>query len=159
MFGHAVAGAALALALAGSSVFVATSSSPGEQPGNPVPAVTRVSLPAPAVRLLRPGARDWEAIEQAARLRRMALAPHRTAAYRSFAAYMALTGLIELRPLRRGRCTLAVSYLYDNLLDLRQAQPGENWRPLRRFVAREPALSACAPRPVQPFHGGPRYEA
>jgi hypothetical protein len=32
------------------------------------------------------------------------------------------------------------------LLDLQDAHPGENWAPLRRFVAREPSIRACAPR-------------
>ena len=77
----------------------------------------------------------------------MALGRHRTAEYRSFAAYLGLTELASLHPIRRGRCTTAVSYLYDNLLDLYHAFAGENWAPLRRAVAREPSLQVCAPLP------------
>src|SRR5579859_5111031 len=99
-----------------------------------------------AARSWRPSPADWEKIKQAARLRRMALGPHRTAEYRSFSAYLGLTELVSLHPIRRGRCTNAVSYLYDNLLDLYHAFPGENWAPLRRAVAREPSLGVCGPR-------------
>jgi hypothetical protein len=75
----------------------------------------------------------------------MALAPVRTAAYRSFAAYMGLTALLRLHPVRPGRCATAISYLYDNLLDLHDAYPGENWRPLRRLIHKQPPLRVCAP--------------
>ena len=78
----------------------------------------------------------------------MALAPGRTALYRSFAAYMGLSGLMSLHPILPGRCATAVSYLYDNLLDLHDAYPGEDWRPLRRLIRKQPPLSACAPKTI-----------
>jgi hypothetical protein len=37
--------------------------------------------------------------------------------------------------------------VYNNLLELENAYPGENWNPLRRAVAKEPSIQACAPRP------------
>ncbi|MGZ6617265.1 MAG: hypothetical protein ACXVFQ_22930 [Solirubrobacteraceae bacterium] len=40
-----------------------------------------------------------------------------------------------------------MTYLYNNLLDLENAYPGENWNPLRQAVAKEPPIRACAPRP------------
>jgi hypothetical protein len=78
----------------------------------------------------------------------MALAPGRTAFYRSFAAYMGLSGLMSLHPILPGRCATAVSYLYDNLLDLHDAYPGEDWRPLRRLIRKQPPLGVCAPKTI-----------
>ena len=99
-------------------------------------------------RTSRLSAGDWITVKNAIRLRTMALAPGRTALYRSFAAYMALSGLRSLHPVLRGRCAVAVSYLYNNLLDLHHAYPGEDWRPLRRLIRKQPSLSVCAPRAV-----------
>ncbi len=94
----------------------------------------------------RPDKADWEKIQAAAQLRRIGLAPHRTAHFRAFAGYMGLSELREIHPLAPGPCRRALTYLYGNLLDLQDAHPGENWTPLRRLVAREPSIRACAPR-------------
>jgi hypothetical protein len=91
-------------------------------------------------------AADWATLQHVVQMRTMALAPGRTALYRSFAAYMGLSGLLELHPVRPGRCATAVSYLYDNLLDLHDAFAGEDWRPLRRLIRTQPPLSVCTPR-------------
>ncbi len=91
-------------------------------------------------------AADWTVVQNAVRLRAMALSPGRTALYRAVAAGMALRGLMTLRPILPGRCTVAVSYLYDNLLDLDNAYPGEDWQPLRRLTKKQPSLNRCAPR-------------
>ena len=104
-------------------------------------------------RPIRPDHADWEKITAAAGLRRLALAPHRTARFRAFTADLGLHQLTSIRPLGPGRCATAVVYLYNNLLDLDNAQPGENWQPLRRLVAKEPSIQACAPR--HPSHGTP----
>ncbi len=85
-------------------------------------------------------------VKNAVRLRAMALARGRSAYYRAFTAYLGLSGLTRLHPIRHGRCANAVSYLYDNLLDLAHAYPGEDWRPLRRLIRKQPSLSVCAPR-------------
>ncbi|MBV9416212.1 MAG: hypothetical protein JO363_14625 [Solirubrobacterales bacterium] len=98
-----------------------------------------------AARSRRPDKADWEKIKVAARLRTMALAPHRTARFRAFAAQLGLRELVSIHPLEQGRCSTAVIYLHNNLLDLENAYPGENWAPLRRAVAREPSIDACAP--------------
>ena len=103
-----------------------------------------------ATRPTRPDHADWEKITAAAGLRHLALAPHRTARFRAFSASLGLHELITIHPLGPGRCATAVVYLYNNLLDLDNAQPGENWTPLRRLVAKEPSISACAPRPPPP---------
>ena len=73
--------------------------------------------------------------------------PHRTARFRSFAAMLGLGQLSSIHPLAPGRCRTAVIDLHNNLLDLQDAFPGENWGPLRRAVAKEPSIHACAPRP------------
>lgn len=89
---------------------------------------------------------DWQKIQAAARLRTMALAHDRTARFRSFAATLGLGELASIHRLAPGRCLTAVTDLYDNLLDLENAYPGENWNPLRRAVAKEPSIHMCAPR-------------
>jgi hypothetical protein len=101
---------------------------------------------ASAARPSRPGKADWHTIQTAASLRKMALAPHRTARFRSFAAMLGLSQLASIHPLAPGRCLTAVTDLHNNLLDLANAFPGENWGPLRRAVAKEPSIRACAPR-------------
>jgi hypothetical protein len=93
-----------------------------------------------------PDKADWIRIRTAAGLRRLALAPHRTARFRAFAAALGLRQLLSVHPLGPGRCRIAVIDLYNNLLDLDNAQPGEKWGPLRRAVAKEPSIDACAPQ-------------
>ena len=121
------------------------------------------ALPPPAsigsaARSTRPNRADWEKIQTAAGVRTLALAPYRTAHFRSFAAYLGLSELVSIHPFAPGRCATAVTYLYDNLLDLENAYPGENWTPLRRAVAKEPSIHACAtrrqhdPRPLVADH-------
>jgi hypothetical protein len=101
---------------------------------------------APATLSSRPNKADWNKIKTAARLRDMALAPHRTAHFRSFTATLGLGQLASIHPLAPGRCRTAVIDLHNNLLDLADAFPGENWGPLRRAVAKQPSIHACAPR-------------
>ena len=98
----------------------------------------------------RPNRADWITIKTAAGLRRLALAPHRTARFRAFAAFLGLSELVSIHPLAPGRCLTAVIDLYNNLHDLENAQPGEKWAPLRRAVAHEPSIDACAPRLHRP---------
>jgi hypothetical protein len=89
---------------------------------------------------------NWDLIRVAASLRENALGQHRTAFHRAYAAYMGLSTLLQIRHRLRGSCATAVSYLYDNLLDLHDAYTGEDWTALRQAVAREPSLAVCAPR-------------
>jgi hypothetical protein len=105
------------------------------------------ALAASAHRPSRPDKADWHKIQTAARLRGMALARHRTARFRSFTASLGLGQLASIHPLAPGRCRTAVIDLFNNLLDLENAFPGENWNPLRRAVAKEPSIHACGPRP------------
>jgi hypothetical protein len=107
---------------------------------------TALATSASAARPSRPSKADWQKIQTAASLRKMALARHRTARFRSFTASLGLGQLALIHPLAPGRCATAVTDLYDNLLDLENAVPGENWNPLRRAVAKEPSIHACAPR-------------
>ncbi|MGZ4185627.1 MAG: hypothetical protein ACXVUE_05585 [Solirubrobacteraceae bacterium] len=106
-----------------------------------------VAANASATRSTRPTKADWQKIQAAARLRKMALARHRTVRFRTFAATLGLGLLASIHPLAPGRCLTAVIDLHNNLLDLENAFPGENWNPLRRAVAKEPSLSVCAPKP------------
>jgi hypothetical protein len=106
-----------------------------------------------ATRPTRPDQADWLKIKAAAGLRRLALAPNRTARFRVFSADLGLKELTSIHPLGPGPCATAVIYLYNNLLDLDNAQPGESWNPLRRLVAKEPTINACAPRHSQPPQG------
>jgi len=101
---------------------------------------------ASTARSSRPNRADWDKINTAARLRRTALAPQRAAHFRAFAAHLGLSQLVTIHPLAAGRCRNAVIDLYNNLLDLENAYPGENWNPLRGAVAKEPPINACAPR-------------
>lgn len=108
-----------------------------------VPATVPAS--ASPTRPTRPDKADWRKIQAAARLRTTALEPHRTARFRSFAATLGLQQLASIHPLAPGRCWTAVIDLHNNLLDLENALPGEKWNPLRRAVAKEPSIHACAP--------------
>jgi hypothetical protein len=134
---------AIAAVLIGSSATTASSLSASPRPALPPHTTTRTS---------RPDTADWEKTKAAARLRDLGLGPHRTAHFRSLAGYLGLSQLEMIQPLAPGRCQVALTYLYGNLLDLRDAHPGENWTPLRRFVANEPSIRACAPRRPSP-HG------
>jgi hypothetical protein len=140
---------AIAVILIGSSAAAAVSG----VPGSPRPARPPHTSPGSAARSSRPERADWEKIKNAAHLRTMALAPHRTARFRAFAAYLGLKELVSIHPLAPGQCATAVTYLYNNLLDLENAYPGENWTPLRQAVPKQPSIDACAPRPKNQ-HGG-----
>lgn len=113
-------------------------------------ATTGVTQASPAPRRARPDRADWQTITDAAHNRNLGLERHRTAHFRAFAGELGLNELSTVQPLAPGRCRAAVRALYGNLLDLANAHPGENWEPLRRFVAKEPSIRACAPRRAQP---------
>jgi hypothetical protein len=100
----------------------------------------------------RPNKADWHKIQAAARLRTTALERHRTARFRSFSAMLGLDQLSSIHPLGPGKCRNAVIDLHNNLLDLSEAFPGENWNPLRRAVAKEPSIQACAPKKKRASH-------
>ena len=136
---------AIAAVLVGSAATGVTSVSASPRLALPPHAAT-----GSAARSSRPGRADWEKIKAAARLRDLGLAPHRTAHFRSVAGLFGLSQLATIQPLAPGRCQVALTYLYGNLRDLEDAHPGENWAPLRRFVAKEPSIRACAPRRVKP---------
>jgi hypothetical protein len=110
--------------------------------------VARPAKPTPPSAPYAPtaGGASWQSIQAAASLRTDALRPNLTPFHRSFAAYMGLSTLLRLHHTLRGRCAVAVSYLYNNLLDLHDAYTGEDWSALRQAVATEPSLTVCAPR-------------
>ena len=137
--------AAIAAVLLGSLATAAVSGVSASQPRT-LPSYASTGSAAQASRPIRA---DWHKIQAAAGLRTMALAPHRAARFRAFAAYLGLKELVSTHPIAPGRCRTAVRYLFLNLLDLENAYPGENWTPLRRAVAKEPSIHACAPRPQE----------
>ena len=119
--------------------------------GDAIKVKARPMAPQPArmsssPRSSRLDAHGWKTVQQVLHLRTLALARHRTALYRAFAAYMGIQGLTSLRPVLPGRCSVAVVDLYDNLRDLLDAYPGEDWQPLRHLVAKQPSLRTCAPK-------------
>jgi hypothetical protein len=130
----------------------ATAASSGSASPRPAGLTITATATGSAARSSRPDRADWKKIKAAARLRDLGLAPHRTAHFRSFAGFLGLSQLEMIQPVAPGRCQVALRYLYGNLLDLRDAHPGENWTPLRRFVANEPSIRSCAPRRARP-HG------
>ena len=135
--------AIVAVLIGGLATAAVSRASPSPRNGHGAPARS-ASLPT------RPDQADWEQIQAAARMRRLGLARHRTAHFRSYAGFLGLSELATIQPLGPGRCREALRYLYGNLLDLRDAQPGENWTPLRRLVATEPSIRACTPRGAKP---------
>ena len=112
---------------------------------NPADAAVRLTSTPRATTRTLPDRADWERIKTAGRLRRLALARGRSAHFRGYTASLALGELVGLDPLAPGPCATAVIYLHNNLLDLENAYPGENWAPLRRVVSTEPSIRACAP--------------
>jgi hypothetical protein len=144
------------IAIAGAAVLSAGSGTAaartGSAPSRSGPISGRVTWTHPG-RPTRPDRADWERIRAAADLRRTALEPHRSARFRAFAAFLGLSELVTIHPLGPGRCASAVVYLYDNLLDLQHAVPGEHWNPLRHLVAEGPSIRACAP--PEPRRVGP----
>jgi hypothetical protein len=134
----------IAAALVMTIVIHRATESRAPKPAHPAPIAVHVP------RSARLDADGWAKVQQAVRLRSMALGAKRTALYRSFAANMALQHLMSLRPILPGRCAGAIVYLYDNLRDLLDAYPGESWQPLRRLIAKQPSLLVCAPRPSGP---------
>jgi hypothetical protein len=125
----------------GSAASALGRASPSQRPGH-----DRNATIGSAARRERPDEADWQKIKAAARLRNMGMARHRTAHFRVFAGSLGLSELSTIQPLAPGSCRTALTYLYGNLLDLQNAERGENFAPLRRFVAREPSIRACAPR-------------
>jgi hypothetical protein len=144
-----IAAASATVVIAGSGVATARAGSMSSRSAAPGGSITWTK----PGRRTRPDRADWQKIQAAAGSRRIALEPHRSAHFRAFAAFLGLSELVDIQPLGPGPCATAVTYLYDNLLDLHDAYDGENWNPLRRAVAKEPSIRACAPR--QPRRLGP----
>jgi hypothetical protein len=136
-----------AILMGGSALAAVSQASPSPSPAQ---AHSQVVTAGSARRATRPDHADWEEIKAAARMRNIGLERHRTAHFRALAGQLGLSELATIHPVAPGRCREALRALYGNLLDLENAEPGENWTPLRRFVAREPSIRACAPRRANP---------
>jgi cellulase/cellobiase CelA1 len=65
---------------------------------------------------------------------------------KAYAAQLALGTLVTLEgSMLPGRCARFVAHIYDELADLSQAHPGEDWQPMFDVVAHDPsAASQCA---------------
>jgi hypothetical protein len=128
----------------------ATSTRP---PARPAPAKTVAA--AEQTRSRWPDLANYNAIIVAVKVRDQAL--HLKAwNEKAYAAQLALGTLVTLEgSMLPGRCARFVAHIYDELADLSQAYPGENWRPMFDVVAHDPsAASQCtAPRGA---HTGPK---
>jgi hypothetical protein len=75
---------------------------------------------------------------------------------KAYAAQLALRTLATLvGSMLPKRCARFVAHIYDELADLSQAYPGENWHPMFTVVAHDPSASSqcSAPRTA---HTGPK---
>jgi hypothetical protein len=97
-----------------------------------------------------PSAADYTTIKVAVSVRDRALFQRTDWRTKSLSASLALRTLMTVR-MAPGRCAAFVTFLYGNLLDLQEAYPGEDWRPLIRLVRRHPTLeSSCTQRADRP---------
>jgi hypothetical protein len=104
-----------------------------------------------------PSAADYGTIKVTVGVRDRALLRQTDWRTKALSASLALRTLLTVR-VAPGRCAAFVTFLYGNLLDLHEAYPGEDWRPLIRLVRRHPTLrSSCAQRAdrPQPQEGAP----
>jgi hypothetical protein len=82
---------------------------------------------------------DYATIRTAAAIRDHALFHDADWRTKSLSAGLAIRTLLTVR-IAPGSCATYVGQLYGNLLDLHDAYPGEDWRPLIRLVRRQPSL-------------------
>jgi hypothetical protein len=104
-----------------------------------------------------PSDADYMTIKVAVGVRDRALFERTDWRTKSLSASLALRRLLTVR-MAPGQCAAFVTFLYGNLLDLHEAYPGEDWRPLIRLVRRHATLkSSCAQRAdrSQPQDGAP----
>jgi hypothetical protein len=95
--------------------------------------------PRPAALSPWPSAADYGTIRGAVLVRDDALFHEPNWRRKSFGATLALGTLTTVR-IAAGPCAAFVTQLYGNLLDLKDAYQGEDWRPLVRLVRRQPTL-------------------
>jgi hypothetical protein len=94
-----------------------------------------------------PSAANYGTIKAAVAVRNDALFHQRGWRQKSFAASLAASTLLTVR-IEAGPCAAYVGELYGNLRDLMDAYPGEDWRPLVRFVRRQPSLARACKDPT-----------
>jgi hypothetical protein len=93
-----------------------------------------------------PSAADYATIKTAVAVRDNALFDQPDWRRKSFAASLAARTLETVR-ISAGPCAAYATELYGNLRDLMDAYPGEDWRPLIRFVRHQPPLARACKRP------------
>ena len=106
----------------------------------------------PAVLAPWPSAADYTTIRAAVAVRDHALFRETDWRRKSLAAALGLQTLVTVR-VGPGPCAAFVTSLYGNLLDLHEAYRGEDWRPLIRFVRRQPKLATVCEHPTTPAPG------
>jgi hypothetical protein len=102
-----------------------------------------------------PGKADYNAIAVAVKVRNQAL--RLTASnQKAHAAQLGMTTLVPLEhTMATGPCAAFVAHIYDELMDLNQAYPGEDWRPMVRVVAHDPSVVSQCASPGVRAHLGP----
>jgi hypothetical protein len=92
-----------------------------------------------------PSRADYATIKTAVGVRDHVLLRRTDWREKAYAAFLGLRTLLTVH-MAAGSCATYVTELYGNLLDLRDAYPAEDWRPLVRFVRRQPSLAAACRR-------------
>ena len=99
-----------------------------------------------------PSAADYGTIRAAVAVRDHALFRETDWRIKSLMATLGLQTLVTVR-VGPGPCAAFVTSLYGNLLDLHEAYQGEDWRPLIRYVRRQPTLASVCGHTVAPVRG------
>lgn len=152
-----VAAAALVAGCAGERSNPRTGASAGASSSTTTPGAGQALSSAKAPPTPWPSAADYMTIKVAVGVRDRALFQATDWRTKSLSASLALRTLMTVR-MAPGRCAAFVTFLYGNLLDLHEAYPGEDWRPLIRLVRRHPTLKSSCAQPAdraQPQDGAP----
>jgi hypothetical protein len=135
------------------AVTACASAKSARPPTRPAPSQTVAA--APQTRPRWPDPANYNAITVAVKVRNQAL--HlKVWDQKAYAAQLALRTLATLvGSMLPDKCARFVAHLYDELADLSQAYPGENWHPMFTVVAHDPSTSSqCSAPPAA--HTGPK---
>ena len=137
------------LMLAACVLVTACASVASDRPAAPA-AGTRTAFALRASRSQWPNPANYHTIVVAIEARNQAL--HlRAWNQKAYAAQLALNTLASLAgTMRPGTCARFVAHIYDELADLSQAYPGEQWKPMFVVVARDPSVTSQCAAPRAP---------
>jgi hypothetical protein len=62
---------------------------------------------------------------------------------KSYGALLGMKALMTIHPIASARCAWFVNRTYDELRDLLDAYPGENWAPMVTVVHHDPPVTIC----------------